>query len=115
MSSFAGLSFGGVVAACCVVGALTVGATVRLGQSPAEASRAVPAIATEEYGKRLLAQTPELLGPDVADPKLRYTSSRLSCGSCHLGDGTEPGTLSLPDTTSHYPRYSARYGATTTI
>jgi len=25
----------------------------------------------------------------VADPKLRYINSRLSCGSCHLGTGAE--------------------------
>ena len=75
----------------------------------------MPAIATEEYGKRLLGQTSELLGPDVADPKMRYTSSRLSCGACHLGTGAEPGVLSLPDAFHHYPRFSARVGAPTTI
>ena len=98
-------------AACCLIGAVTVGATLRHGHSPSiAASRA-----TEEYGQRLLGRTPEFLGPDVPDPKLRFTSSRLSCGSCHLGDGTEPGTLSLPDTILHYPRYSARFGANATI
>jgi len=96
-----------VIAVCGLAGAVIVGAT--LGRTRR------PSIATEDYGKRLLASTPELLGPDVTTAKLRYTSSRLSCGSCHLGDGAEPGTLSLPDTMSHYPRYSARYGATTTI
>ena len=50
----------------------------------------VPTIATEEYGKRLSTQTSELLGPDVADPKMRYTGSRLACGSCHLGLGPSP-------------------------
>lgn len=108
-------SFAGVIAACALTGALTVGATLRLGRTPAETAHVVPAIATEEYGKRLLAQTQELLGPDVADPKLRYISSRLSCGSCHLGTGTEPGTLSLPDAVLHYPRVSPRVGASTTI
>ena len=83
-------SFAGVIAACCAVGALTAGATMRLGHTPSENPRAIPAIATEEYGKRLLAQTPELLGPDVADSKMRYIASRLSCGSCHLGTGAEP-------------------------
>ena len=78
-------------------------------------STAVPAIATEEYGKRLLGNTSEYLGPDVADVKMRYTSSRLSCGSCHLGVGSEPGTLSLPSALHHYPRFSARYGYETTI
>ena len=65
-------------------------------------------IATEEYGRRLLAQTAELLGPDHPDPAMRYSGSRLACGSCHLGTGTEPGTLTLLQTTEHYPRFSRR-------
>ncbi len=100
-------SLGWIGVMCGLAGAVTVGATLRHGLHTS--------IATEEYGKRLLASTPELLGPDAPDAKLRYTSSRLSCGSCHLGDGAEPGTLSLPDTIQHYPRYSPRYGSTTTI
>ena len=75
----------------------------------------VPAIATEEYGKRLLGNTSAYLGPDVNDAKMRYTTSRLSCGSCHLGVGAEPGTLSLPAAFHHFPRFSPRYGAMTTI
>lgn len=103
-----------MIAGCCVLGALTVGFTLRTAGNTSTPST-VPAIATEDYGRRLLAQTPELLGPDVADPKMRYTSSRLSCGSCHLGTGAEPGTLSLPDTIHHYPRFSARQGVKTSI
>jgi thiosulfate dehydrogenase len=99
---------------CLALGAITVGATIRLNRTAPEA-HAVPVGATEDYGQRLLAQTPEYLGPDVADPKMRYISSRLSCGSCHLGAGAEPGTLSLPDSIHHYPRFSGRVGASTTI
>src|SRR5437016_8080070 len=105
-----------ILIGCCAIGAVTVGATLRLAPGRLGSARTkTPAIATEEYGKRLLAQTPELLGPDVADPKMRYSGSRISCGSCHLGTGTEPGTLSLPAATQHYPRFSPRAGATTTI
>ncbi|HYA16572.1 MAG TPA: c-type cytochrome [Bryobacteraceae bacterium] len=105
---------GCITAASLVLGAITVTATIRLNRAPAEA-HAIPAAATEDYGRRLLAQTPEYLGPDVADPKMRYISSRLSCGSCHLGAGAEPGTLSLPESIHHYPRFSPRYGANTSI
>lgn len=105
---------GSITAACLILGAITVTATIRLNRGPEEAHK-IPAAATEDYGRRLLAQTPEYLGPDVADPKMRYISSRLSCGSCHLGTGAEPGTLSLPESIHHYPRFAARYGATTTI
>jgi len=93
-----------------------VGATLTLRPrwaSPAGAN--VPDIATEEYGKRLLAQTSELLGPHNSDPKMRYSGSGLTCGSCHLGTGTEPGTLALMQATEHYPRFSARTGGKTDI
>lgn len=106
--------FGPILAACCGLGALTIGITIRMAPASGE-SVGIPVIATEDYGRRLLAQTPELLGPDVGDVKMRYTSSRLSCGSCHLGTGAEPGTLSLPDTIKHYPRFSARQGMSTAI
>ena len=77
--------------------------------------RAAPAHATEEYGRRLIASTAELLGPDQPDESLRYISSRLNCGSCHLATGTEPGTLTLLQTDEHYPRFSGRAGMQTDI
>ena len=105
-----------VAIACCAVGAIAVGAAVYLGLGrTAAASPAVPAMATEEYGRRLIAQTAEYLGPDQADPGKRHTSARLSCGSCHLQTGTEPGTLTLLQVTEHYPRFSGRVGAKTEI
>jgi thiosulfate dehydrogenase len=105
-----------VVLLCCAVGAITVGATLTLApRRVPSAGRNVPPIATEEYGKRLLAQTSELLGPDNPDPGMRYSGSRLACGSCHLGTGTEPGSLTLLQATQHYPRLSPRVGAMTDI
>jgi thiosulfate dehydrogenase len=111
-----------IVLSCCALGAITVGATLTLSGSfsrdrlgfTSKAS-AVPAMATEEYGRRLVMQTSELLGPDVTDGKLRFSGSRLNCASCHLGAGTEPGTLTLMLTTEHYPRFSARSGTKTDI
>jgi len=72
-------------------------------------------VSTEEYGKRLIAQTTELLGPDVADPKMQFTDSRLACASCHIGAGVEPGNLSLTAAMSRYPRISPRSGGNETI
>jgi thiosulfate dehydrogenase len=106
----------GVLLACCAVGAILVGVTLTLGLRRSFTARAnVPDIATEEYGKRLLAQTSELLGPHNPDPKMRFSGSGLNCGSCHLGTGTEPGTLALMQATEHYPRFSGRTGGTTDI
>ena len=106
----------GVLFISCAVGAITVAATWTLGlrrYSPASAN--VPAIATEEYGKRLIAQTAELLGPHNPDPNVHFSGSGLNCGSCHLGTGMEPGTLNLLQATEHYPRFSPRVGGKTDI
>jgi thiosulfate dehydrogenase len=93
-----------IVAACGVVGLLAVGGAIALngaGASP---------VATEDYGRRLLSQTSELLGPDHPDPAMRYSGIRLACGSCHLGIGAQPGTLSLLQAAEKYPRFSGRDG-----
>jgi thiosulfate dehydrogenase len=93
-----------------VAGAAVVGATWLLGRGPASAGGSLPDPATAEYGRRLLRETASLLGPDQADPAMRYTGSRLACASCHLEIGTKPGTLSLLKTSSRYPRFSGRDG-----
>lgn len=79
---------------------------------PPQAIADVPAQATEEYGRRLVAKTVEYLGPDSAS---QFTQSRLNCGSCHLMTGTDPGTLALLQTSEHYPRFSGRAGVMTDI
>lgn len=102
-----------VLVLCGMIGVITVAATLAWGRGglvskgvrPAGDSVTTPDIATEEYGKRLIAQTTELLGPDVADPKMRYTDSRLACASCHIGAGVEPGNLSLVAAMSRYPEF----------
>ncbi len=99
-----------------VAGAVAIGVGLRAAGGDADGAAAkVPAIATEEYGRRLVAHTAELLGQDQPDPKLRYINSRLNCGSCHLDAGTEPGTLTLQLTDEHYPRFSGRSGTQTDI
>ena len=98
------------VLACVVVGAVTVAVTVARDRSANASPAGVPPIATEDYGRRLIAETSALLGPDQPNPAMRYSGSRLACGSCHLGTGTTPGTLSLWQTIEHYPRFSARGG-----
>lgn len=104
-----------IVAACAALGAVVIGATLYLGDRPAAEARATPVVATEEYGRRLLRETPELLGQDHPDPQRRMIGNRLACASCHLDIGTEPGTLTLLQTTEHYPRFSGRQGGMTDI
>ncbi|MGE3889287.1 MAG: c-type cytochrome [Vicinamibacterales bacterium] len=83
--------------------------------SPSALRAKGPDYATEEYGRQLVAHTAELMGPDHPDPERRMIGSRLNCGSCHLGTGTEPGTLNLLQTFEHYPRFSGRAGTMTDI
>jgi thiosulfate dehydrogenase len=87
-----------------------VAATVLFGRgSPGDATAASQA-ATPEYGRRLLRETASLLGPDQPDPDMRYTGTRMACASCHLDTGTKPGTLTLLEASSRYPRESGRDG-----
>jgi thiosulfate dehydrogenase len=104
-----------VVSVAIGVLAIGVGLYAASRNSASTSSVPVPAIATEEYGRRLVAHTAELLGPDQPDPDRRYISSRLNCGSCHLATGVQPGTLTLLLTDEHFPRFSGRAGAMTDI
>jgi thiosulfate dehydrogenase len=71
---------------------------------------ALPAAATAEYGRHLLRDTAKYLGPNHDDPEMRYSGTHLACASCHIDIGTRPGTLSLLQTSSRYPRDSGRDG-----
>jgi thiosulfate dehydrogenase len=98
-----------VLVACGALGLAMVGGLVAARSSRPESQ------ATEEYGKQLVARTTVIVGPDVADPKMRLTKSRLACASCHIGAGAEPGNLSLAVAMSKYPRISPRSGGNETI
>lgn len=108
---------GMVIVVCCAIGAGLIAGTLATGRGGA-AGVLTPGSeisATEDYGKRLLFETTVLMGPDVADPKMRYTGNRLACASCHINAGTEPGNLSLMTAISKYPRISPRSGQNETI
>lgn len=110
---------GMVIALCALIGVISVAGTLAFGRVSFPSNRvATPSGsigATEEYGKRLISETPEYLGPDVTDPKMRYMDSRLACASCHIGAGVEPGNLSLATAFTKYPRLSPRSGGKETI
>jgi thiosulfate dehydrogenase len=77
-----------VIASCAAIGAITVIATLVTGHK-------TPTAATPEYGKRLVAQTQQYLGPSAPDPRMRFIPNQRACSSCHIGGGAEPGELSL--------------------
>ena len=99
------------VVVCGLIGAATIGATLTVSHgNDGRPSDVAAAIATEEYGRRLLSDTSRLMGPDHDDPARRHTGIRMTCASCHLGGGTEPGMLSLLQSAAVYPRFSGRDG-----
>jgi len=63
-----------------------------------------------EYGRLLVRETAAMMGPGHEDPAMRYSGTYMDCASCHLETGTRPGTLSLLQTESRYPRFSGRDG-----
>jgi thiosulfate dehydrogenase len=100
------------VIASSALGAMVVVGMFIAGRPATFAGRDVPAVATVEYGRQLLRETAALLGPDHENPEMRFTGSRIACASCHLDTGTKPGTLSLFEAASRYPRFSGRDGGT---
>lgn len=104
----------GWIVALAVTGVLGVAAVAATWFVMRDRARSEPGAlqpeATAEYGRRLIAQTSLLIGPDHPDPGMRYTGNRLNCGSCHLQTGRLPGQLSLIETYQKYPRFSGRDG-----
>jgi len=95
------------VLACTLLGLAVVVGYIWFGSSLREPALAQPSV---EYGRRLIRETAALMGPGQQDPDMRYSGSYMDCASCHLETGTEPGTLSLLQTVSRYPRFSGRDG-----
>jgi thiosulfate dehydrogenase len=95
-----------LVGAAAVLGAII--ATTLLHQRSALPTE--PHAATAEYGQRLIRNTVSEMGSGQADPAMRFSGNNLACASCHMESGQKPGTLSLMQSASKYPAFSARDG-----
>ena len=105
-----------ILVLCAILGTITITATIMFGRTVTTPRRdTASADSTETYGKQLITQTSEYMGPDVSDRKMRKMDSRLACASCHIGAGIEPGNLSLATAFTKYPRISPRSGGNETI
>ena len=51
--------------------------------------------AAVDYGRQLVAETYALIGPEVADPAMRYAGNNLACQDCHIDGGTRGHGLAL--------------------
>jgi thiosulfate dehydrogenase len=66
-------------------------------------------------GRELTAATPNLIGPEVADPARRFAGNNLSCQNCHLNAGTGQFALPFVGVFADFPQYRAREGQVRTI
>jgi thiosulfate dehydrogenase len=67
------------------------------------------------YGEALIRRTFDFVGPDVADPDMRFAGNHLACGSCHLDAGRQRYGLSFIGVSDAYPRNMARENETRTL
>ena len=60
------------------------------------------------YGYELVAHTFGAIGPEVADPEVRFAGNNLACQNCHLDSGTNRTGLPLVGVFKTYPKFLAR-------
>jgi len=68
-----------------------------------------------KYGYALMTDTPNQIGPQVADPQLRYSGNNLTCQNCHLKAGTQPYAMPLTGVWGQFPQYRGREGEIGTL
>ena len=66
-------------------------------------------------GRDLIVKTSSLIGPDAADPSMRYAGNGLDCQSCHLQAGTQQFGLPLAGIWGVFPTYIARENEVRTL
>jgi thiosulfate dehydrogenase len=70
---------------------------------------------TVRYGRDLILHTAGLIGPEVADPAMRYAGNNLACGNCHLAGGTQRYGLPLQGVWNVFPTFIGREGEVRTL
>lgn len=60
------------------------------------------------YGRRLMVETYNVVGPEVPNKSMRYAGNNLSCQSCHLNGGMQQFGLPLIGVHGLYPAYMGR-------
>jgi thiosulfate dehydrogenase len=62
-----------------------------------------------------MVDTPNQIGPAVADPAKRYAGNNLTCQNCHLKAGTQPYAMPLTGVWGQFPQYRGREGEIGTL
>ncbi|MCD8478309.1 MAG: c-type cytochrome [Sulfurospirillum sp.] len=63
---------------------------------------------TVRYGKALVSETYKYIGPEVADPKMRYAGNNFACATCHQEAGTKKWSAPFMATMGNFPQYRNR-------
>lgn len=114
-------SFNSIAVVLMAAVALALAAKAPPRQGPAPVTYAhIPqppelAAARVAYGRDLLAKTSSLIGPDAADPAMRFSGNGLDCASCHINAGTQPFGLSLAASARTFPKYIGRENESRTL
>jgi len=67
------------------------------------------------YGRKIIVETPSVLGPEVPNKAMRFAGNNLSCQSCHLQAGTQQFALPLIGAFGAYPVYMGRENEVRTL
>lgn len=67
------------------------------------------------YGRSVLEATARHIGPDAANPAMRFAGNNLACVNCHLNAGRKKFGLPLVSASADYPAYSTRTGKVATL
>jgi thiosulfate dehydrogenase len=70
---------------------------------------------TVRHGRDLIVHTAALIGPDAADPAMRYAGNGLDCQSCHLSAGTKQFGLPLAGVWGVFPTFIGRENEVRTL
>ena len=67
------------------------------------------------YGHKLIVETYNLVGPEIADKAKRYSGNNLACQNCHLDGGRQRFALSFIGVYGAFPAYMARENEVRTL
>ena len=67
------------------------------------------------YGKHLSEKTFEVIGPEVADKKMRYAGNNLACTNCHQDAATKKFAMPWVGAQATFPQYRGRENDVSTI
>lgn len=116
-----------IVAAVALVALTCLSATANAADAPPQVSligRAVPTLDQlpagpqrdlVAYGEQLATRTFAVIGPEVADVRMRHAGNNLACTSCHQQGAAKPYAMPWSGVTAAFPQYRAREDDISTV